>query len=366
MKDSYKKKLLLGLIVFAVLICSIFVYSTFIQEEGPVKQELSDMQLDARLTEFSKRMVRANPSKDGIPPIDNPKYISIEESEGFLEGEDAVFVIESGPLVKVFPQKIMVWHEIVNDEIQGEMASITYCPLTGSAIGFKGAQMTFGTTGKLVNSNLVMYDRETDSEWPQILGQAVSGSQKGAMLKTFPVIWTTWESAKSRYPDALVLSTDTGFLRSYGTDPYGSYLRKGTYYDSGGPFFAVMVEDNRLREKEVVTGIRINGHALAVVKSSMAEKKVVNLIVGGRPVVALYDESLASVRVYIREIDDEVLSFEVVDGMVFDMESGSQWNFSGEAVNGKFTGVRMDPADSFEVMWFGWVSFYPQTELITG
>ena len=169
-----------------------------------------------------------------------------------------MFGLEYRGVIKAYPQKILVWHEIVNEEIGGEELSITYCPLTGSAVGFRGrsrldgAALTFGTTGKLVNSNLLMYDRQTDSQWPQILGVAIAGPNKGVVLDEIPLVWTTWGQWRAKYPQTLVLSTETGFFRAYGSDPYGSYDRSGTYYDSGPPFFPVMAADPRFPDKHVV------------------------------------------------------------------------------------------------------------------
>lgn len=363
---AYKNKIIW--ILIASIILSLFAYSNLIQRKEIVTElKISDKELDSRLNEFVKNIVSGGPPKDGIPPIDKPKYISVSEADKFLDNNDVVFVVDYSGAVKIFPQKILVWHEIVNDVIDGKKISITYCPLTGSAIGFKGKfdgiETSLGTSGKLVNSNLVMYDRETDSYWPQILGTAVRGSQKGKSLEEFPVIWTKWNKAKARYPDALVLSTDTGFLRSYGTDPYGSYLRKGTYYDSGGPFFPVMVTDNRLAAKEVVVGVRINNSALAIVKSKLAENKIANLLIDNKPLVAFYDESLDTVRVYIRQVDGEILIFEFKDGRIVDKETNSEWTVLGESIKGAMKGTRLKLVNSFDVMWFAWVSFYPQTEI---
>ena len=127
------------------------------------------------LDDFTRNIQSGGPPKDGIPPIDKPKYVPAAEAEKFLKPNDIVFGLDYQRLAKAYPQKILVWHEIVNDEIKGEKIAITYCPLTGSSVAFRGRSrdgvaLTFGTSGKLVNSNLLMYDRQTDSQWPQILG----------------------------------------------------------------------------------------------------------------------------------------------------------------------------------------------------
>lgn len=357
-------KIVWVLVAIAILIVLVSIIPETEKVAGP---QLTDKTLDARLNEFADNIVSGGPPKDGIPPVDRPKYISVSESEDFLSDKDVIFVVESKEAVKIFPQKILVWHEIVNDVIDGEKVSVTYCPLTGSAVGFKGkldeVETTFGTSGKLLNSNLVMYDRASDSYWPQILGMAVRGSQKGKPLEEFFIIWTTWEKAKAKYPDALVLSTDTGFLRSYGTDPYGSYLRKGNYYDSGGPFFPVMAEDTRLADKEVVIGTRVNNSALAIVKSKIAGDKVANVVINNEPAAAFYDDSVDDARVFSRQIESRVLNFEIKDGKIVDKETNSEWNVLGESIGGNMTGAKLSSINSFDSMWFAWAAFHPQTEI---
>ena len=143
--------------------------------------------------ELNKNIVNTSLSKDDIHPLEDPVYISVENAN-FLEDADKVFIYEANDSVYIFPQMIMVWHEIVNEIIDGESVSITYCPLTGSVIGYEGNigghnDNTYGTSGNLLNSNLVMYDRNTDSTIPQIFGIAINNSLEGLELKTKPVYW---------------------------------------------------------------------------------------------------------------------------------------------------------------------------------
>jgi len=364
-KYRYLKAALIIFVIF-VLFYSISQLQRKTPESGLARIPLEEM-LEKRLEEFVNNIVSGGTPKDGIPPIDEPKYISVSEADKFLEENDVVFVVDYKNNVKIFPQKILVWHEIVNDDVDGEKIAVTYCPLTGSAIGFKGKfnsiETTFGTSGKLVNSNLVMYDRATESYWPQILGVAVTGSQKGRTLEQFPVIWTRWNKARGKYPNAVVLSRDTGFIRSYGRDPYGSYLTTNNYYDSGGAFFPVMAKDNRLEAKRIVVGVKINNSELAIVKSKIAENKIANLFIEEMPIVVIYDESLDTVRVYSRKLENRVLNFEINNGNIVDKETGSEWNVFGKSVNGVMKSKKLEPVNSFDVMWFAWVAFYPQTEI---
>lgn len=322
---------------------------------------------DSFLDTLYENIQSGGPPKDGIPPIENPQYVSVPSAEKFLNGKDAVFVVEDAAPVKIFPQRILVWHEIVNDKINGEKASITYCPLTGSAIGYKGKiagqDTTFGTSGKLVNSNLILYDRATDSFIPQILGIAVSGELKGTSLEPFPVVWTTWEKAKTKYPDARVLSENTGFSRAYGNDPYGSYLKKGTYYDAGKPLFPVLAENNALSGKEVVVGVRVKSAAAALRKKKLSKEKVLNFTAGNTSLVAFYDDDLDTVRVFKRAVNKTILHFTFKSGSFADKETGSLWTLYGDCLGGKFKGEKLKPAHSIDVMWFAWAAYFPETKV---
>ena len=288
-----------------------------------------------RLDLLANNIMSGGPPKDGIPAVDDPQYTTAAEADTWLLPHDVVFGLERDGFVAAYPQRILVWHEIVNDELGQQPVSITYCPLTGSAIGFLGrvasAATTFGVSGKLVNSNLVMYDRATDSYWPQILGRSISGAARGVTLEEFPLTWTTWERWKREHPETQVLSRETGFFRDYGRrgDPYGSYLEadKGYYADEGRLLFNPIHHDGRLGTKAVVVGMRDSqGNALAVGKDTLRRRGTVEAKLGDRPVIIRHDPSLDGYRAEYRD--------------------------SGDQVN------------AFDVMWFAWVAFYPGTELV--
>ncbi|MFQ5899217.1 MAG: DUF3179 domain-containing protein [Candidatus Methylomirabilia bacterium] len=321
------------------------------------------------LEDFANNVQSGGPPKDGIPPIDDPSYVTAAKAETLLGPEDVVFGFDYQGVVKAYPQKTLVWHEIVNEEVGGEKVSITYCPLTGSVVAFRGrsradgAMLSFGTTGKLVNSNLLMYDRQTDSQWPQILGVAIAGPNKGAVLEEIPLAWTTWARWRERHPASLVLSTDTGYFRPYGTDPYGSYEHSGTYYDSGGLFFPVMARDDRFPSKEVVVGVKANGAQLAILKRELRAETVASMDLGGLPLAAFYDPGLDMVRMYVRRAAATVLSFRSDGGRIVDEVTGAPWTPDGRCTEGRLAGTRLRRLAAYEVMWFAWYAFYPQTQM---
>lgn len=325
----------------------------------------------SRLDQFAGNVISGGPPKDGIPPIERPKYVSAAEADKFLQRDDVVFGLDYRGEVKAFPQIILVWHEIVNEEVAGEKLSVTYCPLTGSTVGYKGKSkidgrpFTFGTSGKLVNSNLLMYDRQTDSTWPQILGVAITGPNKGQRLDAVPLTWTTWGRWKRAYPTTLVLSKDTGHLRAYGRDPYGSYTSEAAnYYTSGGPFFPVMARSSRFPDKKVVIGIKMGNDVLALPKDAAAKSGVVNFTLGGLPVVALYDAALDEVSAFVRDLEGRELRLERRNQEIVDAQTGTIWTAQGKAIRGRLTGAQLSWVASFDVMWFAWYAFYPETKVL--
>lgn len=365
MKKMKLKKNILIILLALIILSVIFVIS--FQKDKKTKITLNDEELEKRLSSFEANVQSGGPPKDGIPPIENPRYVSIEEADKMLDDNDVVFIVESEDGIYIYPQKILVWHEIVNEKFSGEMVSITYCPLTGSAIGFKGSlstgETTFGTSGKLLNSNLVMYDRTTKSYWPQILGIAIKGELKGESLEEFPVIWTRWKFAKVYYKKAEVLSENTGFIRDYNKDPYGSYLEQNNYYDSGRPFFPVMQSDKRFDDKEVMIAGRLNGSPFALLKRYLSDKKIIQFEIDKTPLIAVYDPNLDTARIFKRTIAQKDLSFKIRDGKIIDEKSNSIWDERGKAIDGELKGTQLEFINSFNVMWFAWYAFEPETEV---
>ncbi len=206
----------------------------------------------------SNQVLSGGPGKDGIPALKNPHFLNKSDAS-FMNDEDLILGLVVGTDARAYPHKILDWHEIINDEIMGEKLVISYCPLTGTGIGWlqeqHGKTSTFGVSGLLYNSNLVPYDRNTDSYWSQMRLDCIKGSRKGEKIETTQLIETTWGTWKNIYPNTQVVSTNTGYSRNYNRYPYGNYKTDETVY------FPVSVEDNRLHAKEVVHGIIINDFA---------------------------------------------------------------------------------------------------------
>jgi len=193
------------------------------------------------------------PGKDGIPALTTPNLESVN-STTYLSDEDLVIVIKEGEEVRIYPHPILDWHEIINDKIGDKSFALTYCPLTGSGISWNrildGEETTFGVSGLLYNTNLIPYDRKTGSNWSQMRLQSINGLLISDFIQTFPIIETTWESAKNISNTAMVVSTNTGFGRNYGRYPYGDYRT-----NNSSLIFPVSHSDGRLNAKERVLGV---------------------------------------------------------------------------------------------------------------
>jgi hypothetical protein len=329
------------------------------QTDLPTVEESETPVMTKDYSSLKEHVMSGGPPKDGIPPIDNPKYLKVSDVD-YLNDLDPVFVLETKKQVYVYPQKILVWHEIVNEIIDGQNMSITYCPLTGSTICYLADEdhldNTYGTSGSLLNSNLVMYDRKTDSLIPQILGVSIDGTLSKEPLPTRPVLWSTWERVSVLYPNALVLSTDTAYFRDYNNDPYGSYMPddEKSYYFFGGPLFPILHEDDTFSAKKNVIGVKNNHNIVAIDPELIKANSFIEFEIGQVPSIAIYDKNLNTVRVFSRIVDQEVKSLRPSEGGLID-NNDTFYPYLSE---------KLRPMNHFDVMWFAWYAYYPETEVI--
>ncbi len=296
---------------------------------------------------FTENAQSGGVARDGIPSIDDPAFVDADEADEALDPGDPVFGVVEGDDARAYTQNVLVWHEIVNDVVGGTPLAITYCPLTGTAMGFERGETTFGVSGRLVNSNLIMYDRATGSWFPQVIGHGIAGELRGRALRQRSVVWTTWERWRSTHPETDVLSEQTGFARDYQRDPYGEYNPTEGYYATGSPMFGVMHTDGRFDDKRVVIGARGPDGALAVEKKRLLESGMLTESVGGVQHVAVADEGLSTGYVYR---NPDAISVEPGDG--------------GYRLDGETYAPDELPLDrlvAFDAMWFAWAAFYPHT-----
>ncbi|UTV29474.1 DUF3179 domain-containing protein [Photobacterium atrarenae] len=185
------------------------------------------------LTIPASQILSGGPGKDGIPAILKPRFVAASQAR-FLSPDDVILGLSMGGVSKAYPIKILNWHEIVNDKIKGRSFIVSYCPLCGSGMAFlskqQGRTLTFGVSGLLYNSDVLMYDHQTESLWSQIRGKAISGSLSGRSLQQYPLTLTRWQAWREAHPATLVLSTQTGYVRNYQQDPYAGYARSPRLY----------------------------------------------------------------------------------------------------------------------------------------
>jgi hypothetical protein len=306
-----------------------------------------------------------NPRMDGIPSIDDPSYETVYAADLYLDDNGDGIVVEVGGLARFYPFQILVWHEIVNDSFAGEDLLVTFCPLCYTGIVYDRTVdnhvLEFGVSGKLWNSNLLMYDRDTVSYWSQALGEAVVGGYTGTKLETYPFLIMTWDAFKDSYPGGQVLSRDTGFERDYTQDPYES----DGYYESADVWFTLSHEDGRLHAKELVFGYYDGEEARAYPSDSVEEADVINE--DGR--LVFWDDEVEAVRAYLNIVDGKKLEFEKTEDFLQDDLTGSLWNYDGEAVSGDYRGIVLAPIVLKSSFWFSWATSYPETtiyEFVTG
>ncbi len=308
------------------------------------------------------KIVSGGPPPDGIPSIDRPMFVSVAEADKFLQDADQVVGLNINGDIRAYPLQILVWHEIVNDNVGSTPVAVTYCPLCFTNQVFNrtinGQSVEFGTSGKLYNSNLVMYDRTSNSLWSQALGEGIVGKYAGVKLDRIPFDVAIWKDWKQLYPDTKVLSRDTGSTRPYGADPYGDY------YTSNDLFFPVSNRDDRLGLKEIIVGLQNEGQYKAYKLQQIENMKVINDRVNGKS-VALFSLHPSMVRVFDSTLDGQKLDFQFDknNGKITDSQTGSEWNFDGNAISGQMKGKHLTRLPFDEGFWFEWVAFHPETAL---
>jgi hypothetical protein len=325
-------------------------------------------------------IISGGPPPDGIPPIDDPSFVAPADVT-YLEDNEPVLAVEVDGIAKAYPIRIMTWHEIVNDRFGQTPIVVTYCPLCNTGIAFErpvidGELLDFGTSGKLYHSNLVMYDRQTETYWAQATGQAILGDLVPAELDFVPARLMSWKDWLAAEPKGRVLSIDTGFARDYGANPYGGY-------DSGYPFLFDGDVDPRLPGTTHVLGIAQGEEAIALpleelAKIAHAGWAVTEVQVGRGDVVIFWKAGTASALdagtiaggrdvgaavAYVPRAGGKRLTFTTGEGGIVDEQTGSVWSIDGRATDGPLRGTQLEVALAIPSFWFDWAAFHPNTEV---
>ena len=336
-----------------------------------------------KFEEFDPRLLR-----DAIIPLSDGDYLGVAEADAIYSDVAPMQHINVNGDARAFPVEIMLWHEVLNDVVGGVPVLVTYCPLCNTAIAFDrrvgGMTLTFGTSGILRNSDLVMYDHQTESVWQQVGGKALIGDMVGATLPVIPSGIVSWGQFRDAFPEGLVLARPTVQTRPgpgipYGTTPYTSYDNLTADIDVRRLFRGDL--DERLRFADRVVGLTINGEAVAYPFHVLEEEPVVADVVGGEAVVVVWTPGAVSALdnavietsrevggagVFRPTLDGRALTFEANpdDPQTFrDRETGSTWNIFGRAVAGELAGAQLTPIPHGTHLWFAWAVFEPETSI---
>ncbi len=316
------------------------------------------VRLSESTTELRQRLL------DAIPPIDRPVYGDLDSGD-WLDPSDLILGYVAGGEAYAYPFKILNFHEIVNDEIDGVPVLVSYCPLCRSAIVYDrrvgGEVLSFGNTSALYESDLVMVDRNTGSYWWQVAGSAIVGSLTGTTLEPLPSVVATWADWTSQHPDTLILTRDTGYERPYERDSFGSY---SDFLDSGEFVFPVseLSQDGRLAPSALVLGVVLDGVTRAYPVDGLTSP--INDVVAGNPIVILPTDGGAAVFGAI--VDGRSLVFEWREDGFVDEETNSVWTADGVAVSGSYADTRLERIPARTTFWFAFVGAFPEVELSGG
>ena len=328
-------------------------------------------------------IISGGPPPDGIPPIDDPVFVSVAEADEWLTDADPVVYLEIGNEVHAYPVQILIWHEIVNDTVGGEPVSVTYCPLCNSAVSYRrtlnGVETTFGTSGRLFASALVMYDRATESLWTHFDGRAVVGQLAGQELEKVPSPLLSWSDFVAAFPEGLVLDKNsTGYSRPYGENPYAGYDDP-----ESTPFLFQGDVDDRARAKQRVVGVEIDGVARAWTLETVSgdTAAATNTNVGDTPVAILWKagqvtaletaiivsgRDVGSVGVFSPLVDGRQLTFDATSDGFVDAETASEWDITGAAIAGPLAGTQLEQIHHLDTFWFAWSTYQPGTDFVEG
>jgi Protein of unknown function (DUF3179) len=325
----YIKETLEKIIMSIKKLCHLIFYPVFILAINlGLQDKLQSAFLDNNGFDLSNSSIdvseinHGGPAKDGIPAIDKPKFIHANQAS-YLEPTDRVLGLSLSSKSKAYPIKILNYHEIVNDFFDKKAVVITYCPLCGSGTAYSsqvnGINTTFGVSGLLYNSDVLLYDRETESLWSQLLSRAISGSQKGTSLEMLPLNHTSWQDWQKKYPETMVLSNQTGFDRDYSRSPYGNYNQDESLY------FPINQLNKDYHPKENVIGLIFNGKTKVYPFAELSKVKT--------------------------PFNDAIGKHTIT--VVFDAKNRT----------GKILDSNQNEIPSITSFWFAWLAFYPDSDV---
>lgn len=321
-------------------------------------------------------ILSGGPPKDGIPSIDKPAFSTASEVQAWLGKDEPVVAYVDADDARAYPLQILIYHEIVNDIVNDKPVTVTFCPLCNASIVFDrtvdGEILDFGTTGRLRNSDLIMYDRQSETWWQQFTGRGIIGKYNNVKLTQLASQIVSFDTFRNTYPDGKILNRETGHSRQYGNNPYSGYDNI-----NNSPFLYNGPKDKRLPPMERVLSLASPDKAsLLIPTSKLEEKPVLNLAYNDNPIVVIatskatsaLDKSnigesrkVTAAAAFSAKLDGEVLSFEIRDGELVDTASGSVWNAFGQSTSGPLADKSLEQVDSGVHFAFAWLAFEPES-----
>ncbi len=343
------------------LLASIYLLTSACTKETPAFTSNSDVWLIPKLEVYT------GAGRDGIAAINEPQFTTNEATD-FMEDADLVTVLQIGEEIKAYPHPILDYHEIVNDEIGGLAVAVNYCPFTGTGMAwertFDDTTTTFGVSGLLYNSNLMPFDRATETIWSQLALKGVNGELLGKSATVHAMVEMPWKTWKTLFPTGKVLSKNTGFDLVYGDYPYLDFRTNNDFF-----VFPVTNNDNRLPNKERVLGIIGPNETRIFRFNTFAEKEKIQVIhdsfMGNR--IAIFGSAAQGIM--------GIVSAKLKDGTPIDFlttvneqnllvdTNGNEWTVLGKAVSGDLKGTQLDIPKSFMGYWFSFAIFYPNLDI---
>lgn len=319
-------------------------------------------------------LLSGGPARDGIPPLDKPKFVTIKQAKTFLKDDEPLIFVSINNEKKAYALSILIWHEIVNDSLGNEKILVTFCPLCNASIVFSrmidGVLHDFGTSGLLRKSDLVMYDRQNESLWQQFTGEAIVGDSLGKTLKLLNSSIVSFKDIYTHHPSTMILSQDTGYKREYGKNPYSGYDDINS-----SPFLLQEDIDDRMPPMRRVATLSINNRDKAYSYKLLKTKKVINDRFENKDLVLFYknnvlsaldkskikdSKKVGSASIFESKLKGEVLEFYYDKGF-YDKKTKSLWNIFGLAIEGKLKGSQLKKITFGSHFWFAWVVFKPNT-----
>lgn len=304
-------------------------------------------------------------------PLYDPEFISSVDA-GYLRDDEEILGIYFDGTAKAYPLTMGFYHHIFNDKIGDKDVLVTFCPLTHTAMVFdpvvNGTQPLRFTVDGLKESNMIMVDDSTGSQWVQLTGEAIEGKMQGARLTLLPGLHTTWGFWRRLHPATLVLSRETGFDYDYSVYPWQEKYFK--YKKTSRFLFSISRKDDRYHPKEMILGVEESGIHKAYPFIEIQRTPVLNDAVGELPIVVFYDRGTETISAFSRVLGNEVLEFYAEGDedsvMVWDSGREHAWDFEGRATNNDGEIMRLEPVTAFKAFWFAWFAFYPETQVYAG